>query len=211
MDHITTGDSEANVTGKTILVTGGAGFIGSHLVGSLVADNDVRVLDDLSTGNRERVPDGATLIKGDVGDQGDVGRAMRGVDVVFHLAAMVNVARSVEVPTQSHSVNVDGTLNVLEEARRSGARVVLASSAAIYGAPESLPITEDEPPAPASPYGLEKLTVDRYAKLYHDLYEVPTVRIRPFNAYGPGQTGGDYSGVISIFMQQARAGDPITV
>jgi UDP-glucose 4-epimerase len=207
---------EANATeyalgGQTILVTGGAGFIGGHLVDALLADNDVQVLDDLSSGRRERVPDGATLIGGDVRNRAIVERAMAGVDLVYHLAAVVDVARSVEAPGESHAVNVEGTLNVLEAARETGARVVLASSAAIYGAAESIPITEDEPPAPESPYGLEKLTVDRYAAMYHDLYDVPTVRIRPFNAYGPGQSGGAYSGVISIFMEQALAGEPITV
>jgi UDP-glucose 4-epimerase len=108
-------------------------------------------------------------------------------------------------------VNVDGTLNVFEEARRVGARVVLASSAAIYGAPDEVPISEDDPVAPRSPYGLDKATVDRYAALYHDLYDLPTVRVRPFNAYGPRQTAGDYCGVISVFLEQAVSGDPITV
>jgi len=211
MVQATSRAGESDITGQTILVTGGAGFIGGHLVESLVEANDVRVLDDLSAGSRARVPREATLIEGDVRDEAAVGRAMGDVDAVFHLAAVVNVAQSVEEPVHSHSVNVDGTLNVLEEARRNDARVVLASSAAIYGAPESIPIDEDEPATPESPYGLDKLTVDRYAAMYHDLYDLPTVRIRPFNAYGPGQTGSEYSGVISIFMNQARAGEPITV
>ncbi len=211
MSETTPGSLKETRDGRTILVTGGAGFIGGHLVESLVPDNEVRVLDDLSSGSRERVPDRAELIEGDVRDESAVARAMQGVDVVFHLAAVVNVARSVERPAHSHAVNVDGTLAVFEAARLNDARVVLASSAAIYGAPESVPIDEDEPPAPESPYGLDKLTVDRYAALYHDLYDLPTVRIRPFNAYGPGQTGGDYAGVVSIFVEQARAGEPITV
>jgi UDP-glucose 4-epimerase len=211
MNTNTADSPEGTLRGQTVLVTGGAGFIGGHLVESLVPENDVRVLDDLSTGSRERVPAAATLIEGDVRDEATVARAMESVDIVFHLAAVVNVAQSVEDPAHSHSVNVDGTLRVLEEARRTGARVVLASSAAIYGTPESVPIAEEEPPAPESPYGLEKLTVDRYAAMYHDLYDLPTVRIRPFNAYGPGQTGSDYAGVVSIFMAQARAGKPITV
>jgi UDP-glucose 4-epimerase len=211
MNTNTADSPEGTLRGQTVLVTGGAGFIGGHLVESLVPENDVRVLDDLSTGSRERVPAAATLIEGDVRDEATVARAMESVDVVFHLAAVVNVAQSIEDPAHSHSVNVDGTLTVLEEARRTGARVVLASSAAIYGTPESVPIAEEEPPAPESPYGLEKLTVDHYAAMYHDLYDLPTVRIRPFNAYGPGQTGSDYAGVVSIFMAQARAGKPITV
>jgi UDP-glucose 4-epimerase len=211
MSTTTPDSSGGTLSGQTILVTGGAGFIGGHLVESLVPGNEVRVLDDLSAGSREHVPDQATLIEGDVRDEAAVRRAMGDVDVVFHLAAVVNVARSVEEPIQSHSVNVDGTLTVFEEARRNDARVVLASSAAIYGSPESVPIDEEEPPDPESPYGLDKLTVDRYAAMYHDLYDLETVRIRPFNAYGPGQSGGAYSGVISIFTEQARAGEPITV
>ena len=211
MNTNTADSPEGTLRGQTVLVTGGAGFIGGHLVESLVPENDVRVLDDLSTGSRERVPGAATLIEGDVRDEATVARAMESVDVVFHLAAVVNVAQSVEDPAHSHSVNVDGTLTILEEARRTGARVVLASSAAIYGTPESVPIAEEESPTPESPYGLEKLTVDHYAAMYHDLYDLPTVRIRPFNAYGPGQTGSDYAGVVSIFMAQARAGKPITV
>jgi len=136
MDTNTAGSHQQTLNGQTILVTGGAGFIGEHLVKSLISGNDIRVLDDLSTGSRERVPAAATLIEGDVRDEATVARAMRGVDVVFHLAAVVNVARSIEDPNHSHAVNVDGTLTVLEEARGTSARVVLAASAAIYGSPE---------------------------------------------------------------------------
>lgn len=199
------------IHGQTVLVTGGAGFIGGHLVASLAADNDVRVLDDLSAGSADRVSAGATLIRGDVRDGAAVEEAMEGVDVAYHLAAVVDVARSVEDPVGSHSVNVDGTLTVLEAARRTSTRVVLASSAAIYGAPESIPVHEDARTEPVSPYGLDKLAVDRYGALYHDLYGLPTVRLRPFNVYGPGQHSGAYSGVIGVFLDQGLAGEPITV
>lgn len=195
----------------TVLITGGAGFIGSHLARSLVGDNEVRVLDDLSTGTSAGLPDEVTLIRGDVRDEGTVREAMADVDVVYHLAAIVDVDRSVEDPQYSHSVNVDGTLTVLEAARRAQARTVLASSAAVYGHPESLPISEDAPTNPISPYGLDKLAADRYSRLYHELYDLPTVVLRLFNVFGPGQQGGDSGGVIDIFTEQAQADKPITV
>ncbi|MDS0277680.1 NAD-dependent epimerase/dehydratase family protein [Halomicroarcula sp. S1AR25-4] len=201
----------ATVAGQTALVTGGAGFIGSHLVDALRPANDVRVLDSFVTGERSRVPDDVTLVEGDVRDEAALGRAMDGVDLVFHEAAVVSVAQSVADPTTSHSVNVDGTLSVLEAARRQDARVVFASSAAIYGAPESMPVTETAPKQPSSPYGLEKLSGDHYCRLYADLYDLPTVALRYFNVYGPRQSGGDYAGAITAFTEQARSGGPLTV
>lgn len=198
------------LSGREVLVTGGAGFIGSHIADALVADNEVRVLDDLSTGSREWVPDGAELVVGDVCDGEVVERAMAGVDVVFHEAANVSVERSVEAPVDSHAVNVDATVGVLERARQVDARVVLASSAAVYGHPESVPVAERDPTLPVSPYGLEKRSIDRYAELYADLYGLEAVPLRYFNAYGPRQHG-PYSGVISAFLDQARAGEPLTV
>jgi UDP-glucose 4-epimerase len=195
----------------TVLVTGGAGFIGSHLTDALVADHEVRVLDDYSTGKRARVPDAARAIEGDVTDPATVARAMHGVDVVFHQAANVSVERSIEAPRESRRSNVDGTLTVLDRARDEDARVVLASSAAIYGHPSSVPVEESAPKTPASPYGLEKLTADHYARLYQELYGIETVALRYFNVYGPRHGGGEYSGVIDVFLEQARANDPITV
>ncbi|MEF8802302.1 MAG: NAD-dependent epimerase/dehydratase family protein [Halolamina sp.] len=200
----------AELEGKQVLVTGGAGFIGSHIADALVGDNDVTVLDDLSSGRRENVPEEATFIEGDVRDAAalaDAGEA----DVIFHEAAVVSVAESVENPQDCHAVTTDGTIQVLEFARQHDARVVLASSAAIYGDPESVPITEDAPKKPSSPYGVDKLTADHYTRLYADLYGLPTVALRYFNVYGPGQTAGDYSGVISIFREQALADEPLTV
>jgi UDP-glucose 4-epimerase len=177
----------------------------------LLPENDVRILDDFSSGSRRRCPDDATIVEGDIRDQETVDEAMAGVDIVFHEAAVVSVAQSVEDPETSHATNVDATLSILEAARREDARVVFASSAAIYGAPESIPIAEDDRKNPSSPYGLEKLSGDHYCRLYHDLYGLETVPLRYFNVYGPGQTGGDYAGVINVFTDQAREGGPLTV
>jgi len=201
----------ATVTDKTVLVTGGAGFVGSHIADAHLPDNEVRILDNFSGGKRANVPEGATLIEGDIRDDAALSAAMDGVDLVFHQAAIVSVGRSVEEPTTTNAVNANGTLAVLEAARRQDARVVFASSAAIYGTPDALPVTETESKAPTSPYGLEKLTSDHYCRLYADRYGLPTVALRYFNIYGPRQSGGDYAGVIKAFTEQARDGGPLTV
>jgi len=202
---------ETDLTGQSILITGGAGFIGSHIADALTADNDVTVLDDLSSGSRENVPDDATFIEGDVRDDDTLKNAAADTDVIFHEAAIVSVEQSIDQPKRCQDVNLAGTVAVLEAARRADARVVFASSAAIYGEPTAVPIDETEPTAPASPYGIDKCGADQYVRTYHDLYGLDTVTLRYFNVYGPGQTGGDYSGVISIFREQALNGDPITV
>jgi UDP-glucose 4-epimerase len=196
---------------QRILVTGGAGFVGSHLVERLVGANEVRVLDNLSSGTREWVDDRATLIEGDIRDADSVAQAARDVDVIFHQAANVCVEQSVSQPLTTHDTNVAGTLTILEHARDGDARVVLASSAAVYGEPAAVPIPEDALQTPTSPYGLEKLTVDHYGRLYAELYGVETVMLRYFNIYGPRQSGGQYSGVIDVFLQQALNNEPLTV
>ena len=193
------------------LVTGGAGFIGSHLADRLVDDCAVTVYDDLSTGSRDNVPEDATLVNADIRDDDSLHDAVRAADVVFHEAAQVSVQRSVDDPATSHEINIDPVLTILEAARETDTRVVVASSAAIYGHPESLPIDETHPKTPASPYGLEKLTADHYCRLYHEQYGVNAVALRYFNAYGPRQRGGDYSGVIGVFRDQARADADLTV
>lgn len=196
---------------RRILVTGGAGFIGSHIAEALVSGNRVRVLDNLSQGSTENVPPGAVLFQGDVRDQADVAEAMEGVDIVFHQAALIDAKESIEHPGWYQSVNVGGTLTVLETARRTNSSVVLASSAAVYGDPGETPIAETASKRPLSPYGLGKLAADHYAKLYHDLHGVETTRLRYFNAYGPRQASGQYGGVVRIFADQAADGGPITV
>ncbi|WP_226479742.1 NAD-dependent epimerase/dehydratase family protein [Natrinema amylolyticum] len=202
-------DSPA-IRDSTILVTGGAGFIGSHLVEALVPHNEVRVLDDFTTGDRDYLPDDVTVIEGDVRDPIALQEAARGVDVIFHHAALVSVTQSVDDPRQSNRTNLEAGLLVLEQARQEDARVVVASSAAVYGHPEELPVPETAPTNPTSPYGVQKLALDQYARLYEELYGLETVALRYFNVYGPRQQG-PYSGVISTFLEQARAGEPITI
>lgn len=205
------GVPDHDISDRTILVTGGAGFIGSHIAEALVPDNTVRILDDLSGGRRSNVPDEASLIEADVRDTSELKRAVDGVDIIFHEAAEVSVASSVDAPLETNRTNADATLTLLEAARREDARVVFASSAAVYGHPETVPITEDHSKEPTSPYGVSKLVADHYVRLYASLYDIPTVALRYFNVYGPRQPGGDYSGVISTFVDQARSGGPITV
>jgi len=199
------------VQGNTVLVTGGAGFIGSHLVEVLAESNTVRVLDRDQLEASNPRSGAATVYKGDIRNQKLLEEASKDVDVIFHEAAQVSVENSVANPKDSHSVNVGGTLNVLERAREINSRVVLASSAAIYGTPQSIPIDESHPKNPESPYGLDKLSVDEYSRLYHELYGLETVALRYFNVYGPRQSGGQYSGVIDVFLDQALNDDPITV
>lgn len=198
------------LTGQDILITGGAGFIGGHLAAHLAPTNDVTVLDDLSAGDRTTVPADATFINADLRDYEQLSKLVAAADIVFHQAALVSVAASIDDPLSGHSRNVEATLRALEAARNTTTRVVIASSAALYGPPKTVPIGEDHAKTPQSPYGLDKLTIDRYAQLYHDLYGVETVALRYFNAYGPGQTG-DYAGVISVFIEQARNDEPLTV
>ena len=196
------------------LVTGGAGFIGSHLVEALVARGErVRVLDDLSSGRRENlstVIGDVELLIGDVADPDAVDRAMDGCEIVFHLAAIASVQASIENPRHAHRVNVDGTLNILEAARQAGARrVVFASSAAYYGDHTTLPLAEDLPPRPLSPYAAHKATGEMYCTAFHASYGLPTVALRFFNVYGPRQDPtSPYSGVISIFASRMRRGNP---
>ncbi|WP_276261484.1 NAD-dependent epimerase/dehydratase family protein [Haloglomus litoreum] len=202
---------QSPVTDSRVLVTGGAGFVGSHLAAALLPENEVRVLDDCSTGTAEAVPAEATLFEGDVADPEAVAEAMAGVDLVFHQAAMVSVPRSVEAPVACHRTNATGSLQVLDRARYEDARVVLASSAAVYGEPAAVPVTETEPLVPESPYGVSKLAAEAYARTYADRYGLETVALRYFNIYGPGQAASDYSNVITTFLRRARAGRPLAI
>lgn len=199
------------------LITGGCGFIGSHLAEALVAEGvQVRVFDNLSSGkvdNLKGFDGGIEVVRGDIRDSDALGLAMKGVDQVFHEAALVSVAVSVEQPGENDAINIRGTLNVLQAARAAGARrVVLASSAAVYGNNPALPKREDMLPEPESPYALGKLAGEHYLRLFSRLYGVQTVALRYFNVFGPRQDGKSmYSGVISRFVDDIRAGRAPTI
>lgn len=197
--------------GHTCLVTGGAGFIGSHLVEALVgAGASVRVLDDLSAGRIENlasVRDKVEFREGSVLDQELVWELVSGCTCVFHLASVVSVTRSFEEPVHCHRVNAEGVLVVTEAASRAGARLVHSSSAAVYGENPNLPVPEAQVLAPLSPYGAQKAYGEMIASAYGT-----GVSLRYFNVYGPRQDpSSPYSGVVSIFSQNMAAGLPITV
>ena len=198
------------------LVTGGAGFIGSHVVDALtLTGNAVRVVDDLSTGRRENLaPHPAVeLVEADLAGDGVAAAAVAGVDSVIHLAAIPSVPRSVREPRRCHRANVEATHELLLAARDAGVgRVVLASSSSVYGDSETLPKHEGMCPAPLSPYALHKLIGEQYAALFTRLYGLETVALRFFNVFGPRQSPtSQYSGVISLFAAALLAGDPPTV
>ncbi|WP_271274204.1 NAD-dependent epimerase/dehydratase family protein [Aliamphritea hakodatensis] len=199
------------------LVTGGCGFIGSHLCDSLLEKGyEVRVLDDLSTGCVGNLPDEAELIIGDVANPEVVRAAMQGVAGCFHLAAVASVERSSTDWVGCHRINQQGTVNVLDAARTANngkpVPVVYASSAAIYGDNASVPLSEDALPRPISAYGADKLGSEHHARVAWLVHGVPTVGMRFFNVYGPRQDPhSPYSGVISIFIDRIIKGIPLTV
>ncbi len=199
------------------LVTGGAGFIGSHLCRRLLASGcAVRVLDDLSSGRRENLAalDGEVdLVEGDLRDEALVSAALAGVDYVLHHAAVASVQTSIERPRFEQEVNAVGTLQLFEAARRAGVRrVVFAASAASYGNDPTAPKREEMLPAPESPYAISKITGEYYARVYSSLYGLEVVCLRYFNVFGPRQDpSSPYSGVISIFAERMLAGAAPTV
>jgi len=197
---------------RTALVTGGAGFIGSHLVDRLLAENwRVRILDNLSTGCAERL-DGVRgtveFLRGDIRDLALMRLAARGIEVLFHLAALPSVARSVEDPWRCNEVNVVGTLNALLAARSAGVRrFVFASSSSVYGESPALPKSEETPPNPLSPYAVSKLAGEQYCRVFYHLFGLETVCLRFFNVFGPRQDPtSPYAAVIPQFLQAARNG-----
>ncbi len=200
-----------------VLVTGGAGFIGSHSVEALLADGaSVTVLDNFSAGRRSNLPSAhpsLRIIEGDIRDPAAVAQAMSGATEVLHLAAQVSVQISVNQPVESCHQNVVGFLNVLDSARRCKVRrMVYASSAAVYGTPEALPLDEQSPVAPISPYGLEKSINDQYARLFLGLYGLQAIGMRYFNVYGPRQDpSSQYAGVISKFAAAITTGAPLRI
>ena len=192
-----------------VLVTGGAGFIGSHIAQYwLGQDHEVVVLDDLSTGFADNLSEDAEFVEGNIEDLDTVRRAVDGVEIVFHQAASRAVLQSVEDPIGTNRANTAGTLNVLVAARDAGAqRVILASSSSIYGADAPVPTSETAPLAPKSPYAVSKLASEHYARVFFELYGLETVTLRYFNVFGPRQRpDSPYAAVIPLFIKALSTG-----
>ena len=198
-----------------ILVTGGAGFIGSHLVDALLeAGHDVTVFDNLSTGCRDQVPEQARFVQGDIRDEAAL-KVLFGeghFDVVFHEAAQTQVSYSLAHPREDAELNVLGLINVLEQCRRQGVqKFIYSSSAAVYGDNPKVPLDESEPLAPASFYGLTKVTAEKYIQLYGDLFGLPYAILRYANVYGERQGNGGEGGVVGLFARALARGEDLTI
>lgn len=194
-----------------ILITGGCGFIGSNLAEELSKYHDVIILDNLSTGNMDNIKDlSVEFIKGDIIDLNLLRKLTKNVDCISHQAAVVSVPESIEDPLKAEEVNVKGTLNVLIAARDSGVeKVVNASSCAVYGDTDILPIREDIPLNPKSPYAVTKLTSEYYCNVFSEIFELKTISLRYFNVYGPKQNpDSEYAAVIPKFIQRVTRGEP---
>ncbi len=197
-----------------ILVTGGAGFIGSHLVDKLVElGHSVLVLDNLSNGKKENVNPKAEFHQVDICDFNTMNLYFKGIDFVFHLAALPRVLISVEKPIETSEVNIMGTINVFEASKQNNIkRVISTSSSSVYGNQDKLPLQEDMAPNPVSPYGLQKWVGEKFAKLYTEIYNLPVVSIRPFNVYGTRiDANSDYSLVLGKFLKQKSLGLPLPI
>ena len=203
---------------RKVLVTGGAGFIGSHLIPQLLSRRySVTAMDNLSSGKIENLNEVQAdprfqFVKGDICDKQALRKAIHGVDAVVHLAALIDVTTSIVNPDLTHKVNVTGTLNVLQEAAAfKVTRFVFASSTAVYGDAKTLPITEDAAVNPISPYAASKASAEVYCKAFAECYGLSTVMLRFFNVYGPRNEKSSYSGVITKFLQQAANDEVLTV
>jgi len=205
----------SELKGKNILVTGGAGFIGSHIVDRLSSENKVIVLDNLFSGllsNLEKSKDKITFVKGDVLDKALLKDIVAEVEFVFHLAANVGNIRSIKDPYFDMDVNIRGMLNLLEACRSANIkRLVYSSSGAIFGEAKYLPIDEEHPLNPESPYAVSKLAAEKYCFAFHKVHGVPATAVRYFNAYGPRQDSSEYANAISIFFGRIKDGKPLTI
>ena len=196
---------------KLVVVTGGAGFIGSHIAWELVKDNEIVVIDNLHAGKEENVPPGAKLVKADIRDYDAIAGLITQADYVFHEAAQVSVVESVRDPVFTEEVNVLGTINILKALLEGHGKLIFASSAAVYGDNPNLPLKETERPKPLSPYGVTKATGEEYLRVFHELYGLPVVALRYFNVFGPRQSANQYAGVISIFINRALKNEPLVI
>jgi UDP-glucose 4-epimerase len=199
---------------RRVLVTGAAGFIGSHLADALIERGaQVRALDNFSSGARENLNSAAELCVADVRNIDTIRPAMVGVDCVFHLAAMPRVMLSIERPVETDLVNVIGTLNVLIAAREAGVgRFIYAGSSSVYGEQPTMPLVETMTPNPLNPYALQKLAAEQYVRMFHRLHGMPALTLRYFNVYGPRMaTEGAYVTVIGVFLREKLANRPLTI
>jgi UDP-glucose 4-epimerase len=197
-----------------LLITGGAGFIGSHLVEHFQNTASIRIFDDLSSGSPSNLPvHSCELIQASILDRPALRAAMQGVDYVFHLAAMISVPESMEHPVRCAETNTIGTLILLEEAARARVKkLILSSSAAIYGNSPAIPKREDMPPDPASPYAISKLDGEYYCRLFTATRDLPTIALRYFNVFGPRQSPASaYAAAVPIFIHRALRGEPILI
>ncbi|MBO8174391.1 MAG: SDR family oxidoreductase [Thermococcus sp.] len=199
------------IKNKLIVVTGGAGFIGSHIAEELSKYNDVIVIDNLYSGKVENVPENVKFVQADIRDYESIAEIISQADYVFHEAALVSVVESVEKPILTEEINVLGTLNILRALSEGHGKLIFASSAAVYGDNQNLPLKEDEKPKPLSPYGVTKVSGEYYCKIFYELYGVPTVALRYFNVFGERQGYNQYAGVISIFINRALKNEPLII
>jgi len=201
-----------------VLVTGGAGFIGSHIVDRLMADGcEVRVLDNLSTGKLSNIKKHVgsrrfRFIKGDITDQSMLRKALNGIEIVFHEAAQVNITASVRDPLPTNDVNTTGTLRLLKTSTDKGVRrFIYASSSSIYGETGEQPVKEDAAQQPVSPYAVSKLAAEKYCLCFDQIGKLDAVALRYFNVYGPRQGYGPYSGVMTAFLERLRRNQPLII
>ena len=203
-----------STTKKIVVVTGGAGFIGSHLARVLLSEKYVgKIVDNLSGGKRERIPEDAEFFGQDINDTTALTKVMKGADFVFHFAALPRVQYSIEHPLETDTANVHGTVSVLKAAHDAGVRrVVYSASSSAYGDQAVMPLTEDMSASPKSPYGLQKYIGELYCRVFSEVYGLPTVSLRYFNVYGSGaSTEGAYALVIAKFLKQRSLGEPMTI